>query len=134
MSYKKSITYQGPKLWNSLPGDIQKMDSYHEFKTQVSKLFKDGSGPTSTRKQPKLQTKPQTKPQPKTTNKKQPSKRKPSNNKPKNKPKSGPRLEAKTKTKTKTISNFRINCITNSSLLFPLCIVTVIVTCNVWSL
>ena len=37
--YKKSITYQGPKLWNSLPGSMQKIDSYHEFKTQVNKMF-----------------------------------------------------------------------------------------------
>ena len=37
--YKKSITYQGPKLWNALPGHLQKIESYHEFKTQVKKLF-----------------------------------------------------------------------------------------------
>ena len=37
--YRKSITYQGPKLWNSLPAHIQKMDSYHDFKIQTKKLF-----------------------------------------------------------------------------------------------
>ena len=39
--YKKSITYQGPKLWNSLPGCLQKLDSYHEFKNQVNKFYGD---------------------------------------------------------------------------------------------
>ena len=37
--YKKSITYQGPKLWNNLPGYMQKIQSYHDFKLQVKKLF-----------------------------------------------------------------------------------------------
>ena len=37
--YKKSIAYQGPKLWNSLPAHLQKMDSYYEFKAQIKKLF-----------------------------------------------------------------------------------------------
>ena len=35
--FKRSITYQGPKLWNSLPANFQKADSYHEFKSQVKK-------------------------------------------------------------------------------------------------
>ena len=37
--FKKGITYQGPKLWNSLPGHVQKLDSYHEFKQQIRKIF-----------------------------------------------------------------------------------------------
>ena len=39
--YKKSITYQGPKLWNSLPANLQKLDSYHEFKKQITKRFQN---------------------------------------------------------------------------------------------
>ena len=38
--FRKSITYQGPKLWNNLPAHIQKIDSYHEFKCQIKKIFK----------------------------------------------------------------------------------------------
>ena len=37
--YKKSIIYQGPTLWNSLPAHLQKMESYHDFKTQIKKMF-----------------------------------------------------------------------------------------------
>ena len=36
---KKSITYQGPKLWNSLPDHLQKLESYHDFKRQINNLF-----------------------------------------------------------------------------------------------
>ena len=39
--YRKSITYQGPKLWNSLPTHIQKAESYQEFKIGVKKWFQD---------------------------------------------------------------------------------------------
>ena len=37
--YKKSITYQCPKLWSSLPAQLQKMESYREFKKEVKRLF-----------------------------------------------------------------------------------------------
>ena len=37
--YKRSKTYQGQKLWNLLPGYLQKIDSYYDLKTQVKKLF-----------------------------------------------------------------------------------------------
>ena len=37
--YKRSITYQLPNLWNLLPGYFQKIDSYHDFNSQVKKLF-----------------------------------------------------------------------------------------------
>ena len=53
--YKRSITYQGPKLWNLLPGYLQKIDSYYDFKTQVKKLFQF----------PKSRLKPKPKPKPK---------------------------------------------------------------------
>ena len=68
--YRKSITYQGPKLWNNLPAGVQKIDSYHEFKSQVTKLFKGTSGLSSskpkTKPNPKLKPKPKPKPKPKT--------------------------------------------------------------------
>ena len=41
--FKRSITNQGPKLWNSLPANLQKADSYHEFKSQVKKEFEKGN-------------------------------------------------------------------------------------------
>ena len=41
--YKKSITYQGPKLWNSLPGHVHKIESYYDFKAQVSKIYSKGT-------------------------------------------------------------------------------------------
>ena len=41
--YKKSITYQGPKLWNSLPAHLQKMDSYYDFKKELKKRYQAGS-------------------------------------------------------------------------------------------
>ena len=37
--YKRSITYQGPKLWNALPGHVQKAQSYFDFKSQVKTIF-----------------------------------------------------------------------------------------------
>ena len=49
--YKKSITYQGPKLWNSLPGNLKKIDSYHEFKSQVNRFFKNISNPNCSQEQ-----------------------------------------------------------------------------------
>ena len=51
--YRRSITYQGPKLWNALPGHLQKLQTYHEFKTQVKGIF-----PTPIRKiKPKFKSK-----------------------------------------------------------------------------
>ena len=63
--FKKSITYQGPKLWNNLPGHLQKLDSYHEFKAQVTKLFNQNtvlSIPAKPKPRPKHKHKPQIKP------------------------------------------------------------------------
>ena len=37
--YKRSITYQGPKLWNALPGSVQKVQSYYDFKSKIKSLF-----------------------------------------------------------------------------------------------
>ena len=37
--FKRSITYQGPKLWNSLPDYLQKADTYHNFKVQLKKDY-----------------------------------------------------------------------------------------------
>ena len=37
--YKRSITYQGPKLWNNLPTHLQKIESYQDFKKEIHKLF-----------------------------------------------------------------------------------------------
>ena len=54
--YKKSITYQGSKLWNSLPSHVQQLDSYYEFKGNIKKLF-----------QPKPLKKTKPKPKPKQT-------------------------------------------------------------------
>ena len=51
---KRSITDQGPKLWNLLPEYLQKIDSYHDFKTQVKTLFQF----------PKSRQKPMPKPKP----------------------------------------------------------------------
>ena len=97
--YKKSITYQGPKLWNSLPGNLQKMDSYYEFKTQVTKIFKKQSelfsdtsrkqGETSKSNSRSITI---TKPKPKPKSK--------SNVKPKPKPKSKPKPKPKPKSQT----------------------------------
>ena len=43
--YRKSITYQGPKLWNNLPAQVQKLDTYHEFKSNVKKMFQPSKKP-----------------------------------------------------------------------------------------
>ena len=45
--YKKSITYQGPTLWNLLPATMQKMDNYYNFKSQLTKLLHPGIGTKS---------------------------------------------------------------------------------------
>ena len=34
---KKSISYQGPKLWNKLPEPLQRVENYYEFKQQLRK-------------------------------------------------------------------------------------------------
>ena len=33
--FKRSVTYLGAKLWNSLPPDTQKMDHYQIFKSSL---------------------------------------------------------------------------------------------------
>ena len=43
--YKKSISYRGPKLWNSLPAELQKLDSYYEFKASLLKLLSPTPAP-----------------------------------------------------------------------------------------
>ena len=64
--YKKSITYQGPKLWNNLSGYVQKLDVFHEFKREVKKIFQLQQIPKQTLNQKsKFKTKPKTKPKPK---------------------------------------------------------------------
>ena len=37
--YRKSLIYQGPKLWNSLPAHLQELESFYEFKAKVSKFY-----------------------------------------------------------------------------------------------
>ena len=37
--YKRSITYHGPRLWNSLPSKLQKIDSFENFKIQIKMEF-----------------------------------------------------------------------------------------------
>ena len=37
--YKRSISYKGPKIWNTLPGTIQKANSGFEFKNKVCKFM-----------------------------------------------------------------------------------------------
>ena len=61
--YKKSITYQGPKLWNYLPGHIQKLDTYHEFKKEVKQIFQLSK--TKKDEQSKSKSKSKSKPKPK---------------------------------------------------------------------
>ena len=44
--YRKSITYQGPKLWNNLPAEVQKLDTYPEkFKSNIKKIFQPKKKP-----------------------------------------------------------------------------------------
>ena len=45
IKFKRSITYQGPKAWNSLPESIQKLPSYHDFKKELSRLLKLNTEP-----------------------------------------------------------------------------------------
>ena len=54
--FKKSITYQGPKLWNSLPGKLQKIESYQEFKNHIKKEF-EGVKPERNKKVSKSKSK-----------------------------------------------------------------------------
>ena len=65
--YKKSITYQGPKLWNGLPGQLQKLDSYFDFRREIKKLFQAktrtqrlncGKAKSETKPKPKPKSKP----------------------------------------------------------------------------
>ena len=46
--FKKSLTYCGPKKWNNLPADIQKLVSRPEFKCKVSQIvdLKASAGPS----------------------------------------------------------------------------------------
>ena len=92
--FRRSITYQGPKLWNSLPANIQKLGSYCEFKKEVMRLFQPliaGKGKVIKQKAKKQNAKPNPRPKPK-------PKPRP---KPKPKPKLKLNLTFKTKTKTK---------------------------------
>ena len=43
--YRKSITYKGPKLWNNLPVEVQKLDTYPEFKSNIKKIFQPSKMP-----------------------------------------------------------------------------------------
>ena len=72
--YKKSITYQGPKLWNSLPGHLQKLDSYRDFKIQVNKLFEIQTK-EKTNNLDKAKTKSKSKPRSKTKQKQKQNRR-----------------------------------------------------------
>ena len=103
--YKKSITYQGPKLWNSLPEHLQKIESYHDFKMQITSLFGNSKRETpnsldvnpakaKAKVKPKPTPKPGTRPRPKT--------------KPKPKPKPKTKPEPETRSKTKSHSGSRI--------------------------
>ena len=74
--FKKSITYQGPKLWNSLPAHLQKMESYQEFKKEIHKL----SQPQQVQQSLQTKTKSTTK---STTRSKSKSKKSKSKSKPK---------------------------------------------------
>ena len=63
--YKKSITYQGPKLWNNLPAWLQKIETYADFKVQLIKHFQVNNKNLTPTLKPK--------PKPKSKQTKQPS-------------------------------------------------------------
>ena len=125
--YKRSITYQGPKLWNSLPSQVQKLDSYYEFKGSIRKLFQplqnqnqnqnqnqDPSGATTMtankKNRNRNRNKNKTKANQNQNQNQSQSQTKPNQtktqiktkNKTKNKTKPKPKPKTKTKTKTKT--------------------------------
>ena len=95
--FKRSITYQGPKLWNSLPANIQKLDSYQEFKGEVLKIFRPSiekkESPQTSKPRPKSKPKPKPKSKPKPKPKYTPT--------PGQKPKPKPKPKSKSKSKSK---------------------------------
>ena len=40
--YQKSISYQGPKLWNALPTEIQDWEDFTSFRNSILKLTEEG--------------------------------------------------------------------------------------------
>ena len=103
--YRKSITYQGPKLWNSLPGETQKLGTYHEFKKIVTSMFQENLKQLQiSRSQTQTQTQTQVQTNTKLKNQKSKPKPKP---KPMPKPKPKPKSNLKPKPKPKPNQNLK---------------------------